>query len=345
VTVFDRLAKESGAESFFPRSDDDLKKSLDRISAILQAQYMLAYYPLETGHFRRIEVKVRRGGVRVLARRGASAADAASLVHFDAASCEVPPQDYPYPWETHTTRSASGALVYREDFSSPSSGWPVRREKKAPAPASSSVMQGNATRGPQMARELPSLSSGPTEYQPGLRYLDGGYEIARTQAPEAGSTTSGAVVAYGPVWDDFRASLTVESDWSQSGEEWFGTQPGIVFGLSDSGYCLLLLRGAGEKNKRGLAYAVLRRSLPDGAFSPLIPWTNLTPSPGAPTSRSQPHRLSVERRKNQIAVLVDGQPVPVASAVEDTLRRGLVGLALFGQGRAVFRDLVVETLP
>ena len=70
VVVFDRLAKESGAEAFFPHNEEDLKSSIERISAILQAQYTLAYYPHVANRFRRIEVKARRPGVRVLARRG-----------------------------------------------------------------------------------------------------------------------------------------------------------------------------------------------------------------------------------------------------------------------------------
>ncbi len=67
VVAFERLSKESGAESFFARSDEDLKKALDRISVILRAQYTLAYYPLDPSRFRRIEVRVHRRGVQVLA--------------------------------------------------------------------------------------------------------------------------------------------------------------------------------------------------------------------------------------------------------------------------------------
>jgi VWFA-related protein len=337
VVVFDRLARESGAQSFFPRSEDDFGKALGRISAILQAQYTLAYCPHDAGRFRRIEVKVRRAGLRVLARRGVGAYEAGETVRFAASSCEVSPQDHPYPWETRTTRSPSGALVYREDFSNPASGWPTRREKKAPAPASS-VMQGGQTRGPLTRVEMPSLS-GPAEYRPGLRYVPGGFEVTRTQPPEAGSTRSGTVVAYGPSWDDFRASLTVETDWSQAGEEWFGAQPAMVFGLSESGYCVLLLRSTGDRGKE-LAWELEKRSLPDGAISPLIPWTSISRSP-----HTRAHRISVERAKGLITVRVDGETPPNASVQERTLAHGLIGFGLFGEGRAVFRDLAVEGLP
>ena len=53
----------------------------------------------------------------------------------------------------------------------------------------------------------------------------------------------------------------------------------------------------------------------------------------------------MERRKGQITVLVDDQPVPVSTVAERTLDHGLVGFGLFGEGRAVFRDLNVESLP
>ena len=140
-------------------------------------------------------------------------------------------------------------------------------------------------------------------------------------------------------WDDFRASISVETDWSQAGEEWFGTHVGMVFGLSEAGYCTLLLRGTGEKGKSDIAYALLKRSLPGGQVTKLIPWTNI------PAPRTRMHRLSVERRKGQITVQVDGQPAPISSVVESTLDHGLVGFGLFGAGRALFRDLTIESLP
>jgi Ca-activated chloride channel homolog len=71
--VFQRLAKESGAEAFFPRSDQDLRRTIDRITTDLRTQYTLAYQPsrpLTAGEYRRIEVKVQGGRWRVRARPG-----------------------------------------------------------------------------------------------------------------------------------------------------------------------------------------------------------------------------------------------------------------------------------
>jgi Ca-activated chloride channel family protein len=71
--VFQRLAKESGAEAFFPRSDQDLRRTIERITTDLRTQYTLAYHPsrpLTAGEYRRIEVKVQGGRWRVRARPG-----------------------------------------------------------------------------------------------------------------------------------------------------------------------------------------------------------------------------------------------------------------------------------
>jgi len=69
LRVFEDIAKESGAESFFPTSERELKQVLERILGILRAQYTIAYYPKNIERFRRIQVTVRRSGVVVTARR------------------------------------------------------------------------------------------------------------------------------------------------------------------------------------------------------------------------------------------------------------------------------------
>ena len=73
--VFSGLAEESGAASFFPRSDDELRQAVEAIVDDLRHQYTLAYYPTSSslsqdGGYRRIQVRVRRRGVKVRARQG-----------------------------------------------------------------------------------------------------------------------------------------------------------------------------------------------------------------------------------------------------------------------------------
>jgi len=100
VEVFDRLTKESGAESVFASSRQELKKALGRIAALLAAEYTLGYYPERIDRARQIEVKVARSGVRVFTRSSIGSENAVTDVHFTATGCAVSPRDHPYPWES-----------------------------------------------------------------------------------------------------------------------------------------------------------------------------------------------------------------------------------------------------
>ena len=54
------------------------------------------------------------------------------------------------------------------------------------------------------------------------------------------------------------------------------------------------------------------------------------------------HTISLEYKQGQISVIVDDKP---AGRVRDnTFANGLVGLGVFGNGEAVYRDLMVEEL-
>jgi VWFA-related protein len=71
--VFRRLANESGAEAFFPRSDKALQSAAEQIAKDLSTQYTLAYYPSNPApdnRYRRIKVGVRPPGLKVRAREG-----------------------------------------------------------------------------------------------------------------------------------------------------------------------------------------------------------------------------------------------------------------------------------
>jgi hypothetical protein len=71
--VLQRLARESGAEAYFPKSDDDLRHAVEKISRDLREQYTLAFYPPEKarpGEYRHIEIRTNRRGVSVRARPG-----------------------------------------------------------------------------------------------------------------------------------------------------------------------------------------------------------------------------------------------------------------------------------
>jgi len=131
LKTFERIARESGAESFFPSSDRDFAKVVEHILGILQAEYTLAYYPKSVSDLRHIQVRVNQRGVTVSARRAVgSDAPGGESVHFAVDSCTVSPTEHPYPWEPHVTTGLPHTSTYQDDFSDPASGWPNRPHPK-----------------------------------------------------------------------------------------------------------------------------------------------------------------------------------------------------------------------
>ena len=71
--VLQKVARESGAASFFPRSDKELAKAVEEIVSDLRTQYTVAFYPqsldAET-RYHQLRVTVRGGRYDVRARPG-----------------------------------------------------------------------------------------------------------------------------------------------------------------------------------------------------------------------------------------------------------------------------------
>ena len=297
VIVFERLAKESGAESFFPTSAKDFKKALDRIAALLSAQYVLAYYPERVDEIRKIKVKVERPGVKISARSSVGPESPADTVQFATTGCGVSPKDHPRPWESRVTSSSGYPMVYHEDFSDPRSGWP---------------------------------NHGFNE-NTHAHYINGSYELDRhcvrcTLSPRsvpgivaaAGDTM---ITAYGPWWEDFRASASLEAFWEET-----GAGVGMVFDFREEGYYAFLISAPNtfELVKGGW----------DGKRTEIIPPTPLGFSMGRVC------RLTVERNGPQITLLVNDRQV--GNVEDDSFEYGQVGFGVFGSGRAVVHDLLVE---
>lgn len=73
ASTLKKLARETGGLALFPRNDAELQQAFDQIAAELRTQYLLSYSPTNRkrdGKFRKIKVKVKRRGTKVLARRG-----------------------------------------------------------------------------------------------------------------------------------------------------------------------------------------------------------------------------------------------------------------------------------
>jgi VWFA-related protein len=338
---FERIAAESGAESFFPTSASDLARVVDHIRGILEAEYSLAYYPSSVHQLRRIQVRVNRRGLTVTARHAvASEAPGGNAVHFAVDSCTVSPTEHPHPWEPHVTAGLPHTSIYQDDFSDPHSGWPNRTYWRY------------ASGGYQITVGPPPHS----ETNPGRG-------IARNE-PSWGSDAGGAdqyaistgtVAAYGPVFENFSASISVSGQWTrivspQHPNQFTDGGAGLVFHLNASGCYILLLSGSGKAEH--LRFKLVKLSFGQSHLLDWVPeqeiisWTPVPLPRGASAqtlNEIERTTIAVQCKANQIDVQINGHEA--ASVNDATFSAGQVGMAAFGKGRAVFTNLYVEERP
>lgn len=68
-----RIAETTGGQAFFPAAMKDVESTYDKVLAEINGQYHLGYVPTNTaadGAWRTVEIKVKRGDLRVRARQG-----------------------------------------------------------------------------------------------------------------------------------------------------------------------------------------------------------------------------------------------------------------------------------
>jgi hypothetical protein len=347
--VFDRLAKESGAETFIPKSENGLQDALKAVSNLLESEYTLAYYPPETSRkLRKIEVKVHRRDARIVKSRFIAASpDVANLVHYVKDTCTVSAKFYPYPYESHVTNS-SGSMVYRDDFSAPNSGWPQHRD--------SHYVSGGyeLSTGDADANNSRTANIGVMEGA-GL----GGLLVPATRGEGSKPTTfqRTVVAAYGPPWNDFRISASVKAVFGPSNAPAFYqmSEPalpaaGLVFRMNEDGYYALLISPSKQKvrvlqGKRDqtanahtstLNFEVVARTYEGNSFaeSVVIPWTSVD------HASPEQAQLAVEDVGDQITVFVNGRRVDAAH--DDSFTGGYVGFTVSAPAHATFRNLLVE---
>jgi len=117
--VLEKIAQESGAESFFPRTDAELVKAVEEIANDLRSQYTLAFYPEpedREDRYHQLRVTVNRGRYNVRARPGygTTALEPAVMRRANTRAFES------------KIERRGGRLFYRDDFVDPNSGWPDR---------------------------------------------------------------------------------------------------------------------------------------------------------------------------------------------------------------------------
>ena len=120
---------------------------------------------------------------------------------------------------------------------------------------------------------------------------------------------------------------------------------GLVFHLNEAGYYVAVLTGGlvdvdGTKTKI-VQFKLIRKLFGEdgpGQYAELIPWTMVGPS----IEPENPPYKGIEDKNGQITVFVNDSWV--ASIHDDKLPSGLTGMALFGEGDAIFHDLLVQDL-
>lgn len=324
VVAFERLAKESGAESFFPSSKKGLEQALQEISGILREQYTLAYYPpANSKSFRRIQVKVNRGGVNIRARQGVSSMSATEeSALLEGSTCEVAAQPHPFPYESRLKQSGA-SMVYQEDFSDPHSGWPNRS---------------------------------------GSRYTAKGYELSLDDATRrdnqilvnSGPLGAAVLAAYGPWWGEYHASVEVDGGWvkmhqpntvrqPKRDEVLYASSAGMAFRVDEGGYYAFLLSTTTQSyEENALSFKLVKKTYGSNAEVLVVPWT--------PLADKQVRlkflggiKLSVECVDDQIKLFIEEQEV--GSVPDSGCSYGYAGLVSFGNGRVLFRNLVVKGKP
>ncbi len=314
AVVFDRLSRESGAESFWPISEEGLDQALKKISDLLDAQYTIAYYPESSAKgFRRIQVKLRAPGLIVNVRRGVGSQTAGAFSpDFTEGTCEISPKVHPYSYESKVIHDGEVAS-YREDFSDIRSGWPNRESS---------------------------------------RYISSGYELSNSGSSKiegSASSFGGAryfpperdvIAAHGPWWIDFRESAVIEkvpaipkgSPDSPAADQ---SAAGLVFRMNDSGYYALLLTESPKAKKLWLKLE--KREYGTSFSTGLIPWTAIPQPEAAPSEIT----ASIECVGKQILISINDHQV--GQARDDSYSQGEVGFILSGIGRVRFHDLIVTS--
>jgi Ca-activated chloride channel family protein len=320
--VFDRLAKEAGAETVFPTSADGMDVALKKVSDLLEAQYTIAYYPEDgSKQFRRIDVKPKRRDLVVTVQQGVASNGAPSqAVHFVEGTCDISPRFHPYPYESRVSQGDKG-IVYHETFSDPRTGWPIHEGSRYTAGG----------------YELSGIEGTKLHLNPSLpNRQPGGYSEIVTEERDV-------LAAYGPWWDDFRVSAVVdpvmgssENVDSANSQSFEKGRPaaGLVFRLGASGYYAALL--SGNRDHGDLWLKLVTRRHEKFSEKVIVPWMKIDD----PQRSRNGINLAVEAAGSQITIFVDGKE---AMRVQDsTFAQGYVGFVLSGAERAIFRDLSVE---
>jgi len=333
--VFYRLAEEAGAATFVLNTESGLQKALKAVSDTLNAEYTLAYYPPRSSwKVRKIEVKVKRHGMRVLASRTiASNQDTDEIVRYSPGTCNVSPAAYPYAYEARISGKPQHE-IYRDDFSDPHSGWPNHPESHYVAGGYELSTAEHASKEAVAPAPglLPSASMGGV-FAP----------ASPNSASHASSYRQNVIAAYGPPWADFRVFANVKAEYEPP-LQWNAypkfsppvrAAAGLVFRINQNGYYALLVSPAAE-DQRMLAFELVARAFVGDSYAEwvILPWT--TVAHDSPLDA----QLSVQAVGDQITLFIDGRQV--GTARDDRFDSGYSGFIVSAPTHAKFSDLLLE---
>ncbi len=312
--VFKRLAEESGAECFFPKSGSDLVTVMETIAKDLQEQYTVAYHSsnlITSNDYRSIQVKVAHGGSKVRARKGyvLSDRDDAGGQSESTLASKLKIQAQPKPYESNV-QIREGHSVYRDDFSQKTSGWPIKDgffyqngEYHIEIPGTA------AANGPWMSdmRASISVEVKATLHKPGMKI-----ETIGTYNPGLVGTGQTEVIDSLP-------------------------GAGLVFRLNEKGfYALLISNWAGSND---VLFKLVRKDILTNQVFDILPWTR---GGAEKSSKEMRRKLGVNCQGDFIQLFMNDRLV--GSVHDETLADGLAGMVVFGRAHGVFDDLVVEEL-
>ena len=320
--VFERLAQESGADYFFATSPGKLQEAIDSIARQLRTQYNLAYYPLKGPGYRPIEVSVAPRGFKVRARRGFALPEEPTSPD-SRTSCDRT-QLRPYPYEARVERK-NGCVVYREDFRGSETGWPNREHY---------FLDDGAYHLRSSARR-PRMSGGLTEAN--SPFGRGVPSSSSAPADSGGNSGSGAgiLVANGPWLEDITAEVTVATK-AKGGPQAVSPAAGLAFRINDTGYYAVLLNDPTTKSSNGIQFKLIKRYFAEEDTHDLLPWSV---APVTASTYAAPQKLEVTCTGKHISIYIQGV---LAGRIDDNeFEEGMVGLLLFGEGSAEFRELQV----
>jgi len=315
--VFKRLAEESGAERYFPASGEELATVVRTIAQDLRTQYTLGYYVSpsdEDRQYRRIEVRVRPKGLKVRARHGFRPPERETELPVSAVPVRptgaAAIQQRTLPHEIKTERRGE-QVIFREDFSDAASGWPQK--------------SGFFIRAGRYHLERPAVRSS---------------RLPRGDSPittEVKILNEGQVAANGPWWTDFEASVLVEFQFGRRDSHSMTPAAGLVFRLNERGYYALLISHSFGHAK--VHYKLVKKDLGSTVTRDLLFWDEeWRPAPEGILR----HKLGVICRGSLIQLLVAG--LKVNEVRDESFSDGLVGAVLFGEGHAMFDDLVAQSI-